>query len=622
MLKLLKTPAPVGTRYVRRARIKAGDVLLLRGPGLFSKAIAVATEGVYSHAALFYNDCMLYEADDSGSGFTFLPLIHATVDGEHVEWLELPVPVTTPTVVLRHPHLADLDVAKFDRAFRRATTTYYAEPYSKLDRLADASRLPDAFRPLFRRVLRLWDDRKRHELQHGIFCSELIGLVFKEIDLPLFEREPNNSINPNDLAPPNSQLLVVEDALVPLSESKSAAKRDLAAELGEKRLTRDELIASTVDAKTVATVSESLAIAVKRTVDDVANQSRVAFDDTCHRICDALFDAIDKDDVSSGSSSRITQAIESFMVSYPRAKTLLNTPAACDDSHIQALVDIYRIPLVLARQSLRRALAMRHSARSQGGPLTAKKVQRMVFDFKELAAKSSSTANALFATFRPVIADAKWEAVPVIAAHAIVRIPRALVEGSQSSWWQLHESRRVKDLGRIVIEVLRRKKDAGEAPLEYDLGDIDITTSFPNDDAVLCLEVSGRVAANDALFATNVLAMAYSADACRREHNRKREIATREEHARQFAESFHVWVLGLQTMPTPGEIQAKVLEALRPSHVEKSLRSDPTESMEESDKKQYIVRDATLGPYERAPLEQQQPGRTDEAASRQPEEQP
>jgi hypothetical protein len=602
MTNLVRLPSATSAqsrRYLLRDSVRPGDVLLSMGTGLDSKAIAVATGGEFSHAALFHNDSTLFEADESGIGFTFLPLIVGTVDGQEARWLELPDYYSSPVVVLRHPHLAKYDIKEFEQAFRRVTTKFYAEPYSKLERLVDASRLPERVRPVFRRALRLRDRRRASAIQAGSFCSELIGHAFNELGLSLFDVPVSPcQISPAVLARQGTHLRPVKDALVASDVVARAEIRDVVAELGEALPNRKEILSNAVKAKTVAAVNMALAEQIQRAVDTASRQSRTTFVELVSSICDNLFRELSSTGQSGDSDGdeRILTDMERLMEAYPLALGLFDDLAQCDASNVQALVAIYAIPLLSARRALRRALSKRRgTSESPGRSTSPSKLRRLVIEYKNLERRSSETAASLYNTYMPAIAAAKKAAIPIIVAHAVVRVPHALIEGQPEGWWQLEESRRVEFLGNVLLELSQRDKQVSEALAGVEVFATSIQASFPNPPGTMCLRVSGPCSSDDIVFITDVLVQTYLRDAGRREVARKREIVERDRRAKEIADAFVAWAMQLDKMPTKDDVRQKVVEAIKKPDVNLAVGDDVAPVETAIDINKYIIKEATLG---------------------------
>lgn len=195
--------------------IRAGDVLLSCGPNPGAKATALATDGAYSHAAIWlparpFDDLPshleLAEADPSGVGPTPPNTIMLSLDGRAFESV-VPFPGARRLLLLRHPEVARLPPEQILAAAERLRKREFYRAYSKFDRLVDVSFLPPPVRQPFRQVMNLFD--RRETVDPGAFCSELVAKFFVELGVPLFE----NDVEPGLISP--SRLAAKDCRLIP-----------------------------------------------------------------------------------------------------------------------------------------------------------------------------------------------------------------------------------------------------------------------------------------------------------------------------------------------------------------------------------------------------------------------
>lgn len=199
--------------YLDTHFLRPGDVLLSRGSGVVSAALAKFSGGDYSHAALVLDSHSLFEADGYGVGFTPVSAILVKVAGKTRKWWKFSD--GRQVLVLRHPDLASrypdtigLPGLQLLDAVREAVAPYLGQPYSHLERLAKASLLPAGLQPALRQVLRLWQyvdsmrgtDRNLDSCLPGLFCSEVIVEVYQRLGVALFaENRPAGIVSPNAL---------------------------------------------------------------------------------------------------------------------------------------------------------------------------------------------------------------------------------------------------------------------------------------------------------------------------------------------------------------------------------------------------------------------------------------
>lgn len=220
--------------------VRPGDVLLSRGRDRFSWLIAIATGGLYSHAAVFLpfrysrgsldsadaadfgcidldsTDLILVESDDHGVGKTFLRQL-SIKDGAnvHPNLARLPDGYKT-AILLRHPELARVDKGVIEQAVMIFNDTELLRHYSSWDRLAGPLRIPvPSVQRFIGQKLTNYLGEPTGPVLPGCFCSELVAKFFQQIDIPIFEKaiSPEN-ISPNDLRSRRSRLKVVPNAFL------------------------------------------------------------------------------------------------------------------------------------------------------------------------------------------------------------------------------------------------------------------------------------------------------------------------------------------------------------------------------------------------------------------------
>ena len=197
--------------YLWPGKLQIGDVILLNGAEKLSRWIAFFDGGPYSHAQLVVEEGRILEADDPGVDFEFLPKVYAR--GKDVDSsLFKVVSYQGKLRVLRHPLLKQLSQAKVQAAISRTCDKYLHDPYAYKWRLLGPMRFIWPVRFVLTLFARLFDSREMRERQlEGRFCSELIGLFFKELDLSLFKNEwAPHQIGPNDLCSRYCNLEVVD----------------------------------------------------------------------------------------------------------------------------------------------------------------------------------------------------------------------------------------------------------------------------------------------------------------------------------------------------------------------------------------------------------------------------
>jgi hypothetical protein len=206
--------------------LEPGDVLLMRGEGGQSTAIAGFSGGDFSHAALWINPLTSLESDGESDGGLIGPkhtrcFGTARQDGQPVALGEI-VGAPLACEVYRHPGIKDLSVEQFAAALEAEMHASYGKDYSEYYRLVAIANLPGwpalskYLVPLATEVTRACERRFSRDKIHGPFCSELVARFFRHLGLPLFnEDRPAEQISPNDLG--RSALDRVEGAVVDTS---------------------------------------------------------------------------------------------------------------------------------------------------------------------------------------------------------------------------------------------------------------------------------------------------------------------------------------------------------------------------------------------------------------------
>jgi hypothetical protein len=242
----LRTWAP----FVRKDVIRAGDVVLSRGQDKESSAIALATGGRYSHAAIFlpfrFDDTIplrldhdltveeaerkygtfhfkgvhldLVEADDYGVGAVPPRTLSIAFGGRRYDVIRLSGERPPKNaVLLRHPDIVNKSVD--EHAIEKAVQTFadaeLLRRYSSADRLVGPLPLPRPIKRMLGRVL-LWRYPQPERLiLPGCFCSELVVKFFERLGVPLFaDTSVPEHISPNHLVPSRSMLKAVPDAII------------------------------------------------------------------------------------------------------------------------------------------------------------------------------------------------------------------------------------------------------------------------------------------------------------------------------------------------------------------------------------------------------------------------
>lgn len=219
---------------LRLDKVQAGDVMLTLGRGLQATWVAMASGGLYSHAAIWLPSRLdgssvgsrgwpylhLVESDVLGVGPSLLETIWLdTGAGERWSVARLPEGLQA-VVLLRHPDMAAVSNATLDAAGAKLTESEFYRSYAALDRLVDASSLSEIVRPAARRAMALIDPKATLP---GSFCSELVAKYFRLLGLALFDPDLDpHKVSPSRLA--QSLLMPVEGATIAPADLGSSAR--------------------------------------------------------------------------------------------------------------------------------------------------------------------------------------------------------------------------------------------------------------------------------------------------------------------------------------------------------------------------------------------------------------
>jgi hypothetical protein len=203
------------------SEMQAGDVLLLRGTGVKSALIASAAGGVYSHAALILKDsedflAQIYESDGLGVGPSSYPTATVRIQGT----TRLPLALVMGREVqvarlLRHPEIEKVPSSTLSAAQTLIRSEHNFRSYSAIGRLVRPLGLPSFVELSINRVQELNDRLANRELRRGVFCSELVGVFFDHLGLPLLPGGHDSStLSPNHLDQGRSNLVDVPQAVI------------------------------------------------------------------------------------------------------------------------------------------------------------------------------------------------------------------------------------------------------------------------------------------------------------------------------------------------------------------------------------------------------------------------
>ena len=206
--------------------LRAGDVILSRSQGPVSRTISILTQTKgtntkFSHAALLletgkktmalssfglpaYPYYQLFESDGLGAGFTGLSMNLIRAESKLVSCQVIFPYDSVAMAIYRHPGLAQIPKNDVERAIEVVTSQYYADPYSLIERLAETLALPQSIKTAAQKIAKALTRRPAHPGDTGVFCSELVAILFQTLNLPLFGTPKRPAtISPNLLANSN-----------------------------------------------------------------------------------------------------------------------------------------------------------------------------------------------------------------------------------------------------------------------------------------------------------------------------------------------------------------------------------------------------------------------------------
>jgi hypothetical protein len=206
---------PPDTLLIRVDLVQPGDVLLTHGGTLLSKAIVAATNGTYSHAALFINSYQLFESYDLVE-HSCLTLVGSTViNNVPIQWAKLPHnPIDA--ALFRHPQAHTIPPGSFEKTSLKLMESFWGMEYSLYSRLIAPARFPEPLATLSKSLATLYDRYWVKSEIPGPFCSELVAIMFAQLELTLTACGPPDLTTPNDLA--LSQLVKIDGAIRRRSE--------------------------------------------------------------------------------------------------------------------------------------------------------------------------------------------------------------------------------------------------------------------------------------------------------------------------------------------------------------------------------------------------------------------
>jgi hypothetical protein len=196
-----KTPSK-GSLFLNCSALRPGDVLLTRGSGRISNAIAVASGGRYSHAVLVVQPPQLFESDDIGVGYSCPRIDRVELHGKERVLLSA-LKGVQEAIVLRHPDVDARSAKQIGAKLHRILRPLVGREYPEWRKLSKAASGGAIGKGLARVVLRVLDVMESQDVKNpGPFCSQVVCGALQEAFPPgikCFEKKRDPAtVGPND----------------------------------------------------------------------------------------------------------------------------------------------------------------------------------------------------------------------------------------------------------------------------------------------------------------------------------------------------------------------------------------------------------------------------------------
>ena len=244
-MKNQESKIPPARSFLDPKKLQSGDVLLTRGSGKEADCISLASRGHYSHAEMFFEvndgaDFATIEANEHGVWKRRHEYVSGTFHHQRVRWIAIPHRASD-FIVLRHEDLTNRGNTAIQKSLGAAYVQFGGSPYSLFTRLIDASDIPDWLRPPAKLILALKDNRDISSPLPGYFCSELVVLLMRCLNIQLFpENRAPESVSPSDLETP--QMHKVEATVSEADASILRIVWDSSVEKGEAEIQLEQEI--------------------------------------------------------------------------------------------------------------------------------------------------------------------------------------------------------------------------------------------------------------------------------------------------------------------------------------------------------------------------------------------
>jgi hypothetical protein len=216
-------------KRVRLDALRPGDVILIAGKSLDSKAIVRATaygspHRVYSHAAIVIYEHIWFESNDFGVGSIMEPIVKIEQHG-NVRWRLADICRFDKFAVYRHPQLSSsLDKSELSDLITDITGAFAGKEYPSLAELRNATEYLSNYPKLKQGLLAMIDwylSKGAQAIVPGPFCSETVALIYKELgaviqpSISLFkDKRTPDFVSPSDLGDPERSLLAIQPDMI------------------------------------------------------------------------------------------------------------------------------------------------------------------------------------------------------------------------------------------------------------------------------------------------------------------------------------------------------------------------------------------------------------------------
>lgn len=256
--------------YICANLLQAGDVILLKGKGLFSNVISYSTKGIYSHAALVVNSLVHFEATQVGLGYTPIKISKVENHPSFNRWL-WDVSDYELIDVYRLKDVKNLSIEEQDSQGNKLIEILKeleGLEYPELAKLSNATSILSKYPDIKRKLSELISKNilREQKINQGMFCSQIVSFALQETGNNLLRKEINyDEISPNDLARSETTNLVKLENIKFNEDVNIKNDIELLKQvniISDCFGSREEYVGRFVEARKIATQMENLIAAV------------------------------------------------------------------------------------------------------------------------------------------------------------------------------------------------------------------------------------------------------------------------------------------------------------------------------------------------------------------------